>query len=106
MSAPRITVKFWRDIPSMVTVGRGRQAGKAQLSERFEQAIDRCAMRSSAQDEDAYLAAWRNEDRGEAALKGGDDAQSVAERIAAALEVEYDRDRLMALIRNDGRRED
>ncbi len=30
-----------------------------QLPERFEQAIDRCAMRTGARDSDAYLADWR-----------------------------------------------
>mgnify|MGYP000132624792 CR=1 FL=1 len=53
-----ITV-YWRDIPAQVIVGKGRRAAKRQLTERFEQAIDRCAMKVGAKDDDAYLAEWR-----------------------------------------------
>ncbi|MEO1292894.1 MAG: virulence factor [Pseudomonadota bacterium] len=94
----QLIVKYWRDIPSMVVVGRGRGAAKTQLPERFEQAIDRCAMKIGAKDEDAYLAEWRNEVRGE--VDG--DAQEVAERTAAALEAEYDQSKIKTLIDNDG----
>jgi hypothetical protein len=56
---PDVTVVFWRDIPAQVIVGQGRRASKLPLSERFEQAIDRAAMKSGARDTDAYLAEWR-----------------------------------------------
>ena len=36
-----VTIVFWRDIPAQVIVGKGRRGAKVQLSERFEQAIDR-----------------------------------------------------------------
>lgn len=94
----KLVVKFWRDIPSMVMVGRGRGAAKAQLSERFEQAIDRCAMKIGAKDEDAYLAEWRNESREE--VEG--EPQDVADRTAAALEDAYDLEKIKHLIANDG----
>lgn len=97
---PQLVVKFWRDIPSMVTVGRGRKAAKAQLPERFEQAIDRCAMKVGAKDDDAYLAEWRNESRGE--IEDGSDPQEVAERTAIELEQAYSQDRIKVLIENDG----
>ncbi len=97
---PQLVVKFWRDIPSMVVVGRGRTAAKAALPERFEQAIDRCAMRVGARDEDAYLAEWRNEDRGP--VDDGADPQVVADDAAAALEAAYSPDRIKALIASDG----
>ena len=35
---------------------------KKPLPERFEQAIDRCAMKVGARDTDAYLAEWRRGD--------------------------------------------
>ena len=95
---PQLVVKFWRDIPSMVMVGRGRTAAKRQLPERFEQAIDRCAMKIGAKDEDAYLAEWRNDARGE--VDG--DPQLVADRTAIALESQYNPDKIKALIANDG----
>ncbi len=55
----QITVVYWRDIPAQVICGSGRRAAKVQLSERFEQAIDRAAMKSGASETDAYLADWR-----------------------------------------------
>jgi hypothetical protein len=54
-----VTVVYWRDIPAQVIVGKGRRGSKVQLTERFEQAIDRCAMKIGAKDADAYLAEWR-----------------------------------------------
>ena len=54
-----VTIVYWRDIPAQVIVGKGRRGTKVQLSERFEQAIDRAAMKVGAKDADAYLAEWR-----------------------------------------------
>lgn len=56
---PDVTIVYWRDIPAQVIVGKGRRGAKKQLSERFEQAIDRCAMKVGASGSDAYLAEWR-----------------------------------------------
>lgn len=95
----RITIVRWRDIPAQVIVGKGRGAAKVPLPERFEQAIDRAAMKLGARGEDAYLAEWRREDAGEAE---GDPAQ-VAADLAARLEAEHDDARLRAMIANEGR---
>ena len=95
---PDVTVVYWRDIPAQVIVGKGRRGSKRQLSERFEQAIDRAAMKVNARDADAYLAEWR---KGVPyAVEGDPDA--VADAEAARLETEYDGDRIRALIDNDG----
>ncbi|MDV4144281.1 MULTISPECIES: virulence factor [Shimia] len=95
---PDVTVVYWRDIPAQVIVGKGRRGAKKQLPERFEQAIDRAAMKIGAKDADAYLAEWRKADpypvEGEAA--------DVAEAEAARLDTEFDQDRLKALIDNEG----
>ena len=56
---PNVIIVYWRDIPAQVIVGKGRQAAKVQLPERFEQAIDRAAMKIGAEDTDAYLSEWR-----------------------------------------------
>ena len=45
---PEVTIVYWRDIPAQVIVGAGRRAAKMPLPERFEQAIDRCAMKVGA----------------------------------------------------------
>lgn len=96
---PDVTIVFWRDIPAQVIVGKGRSGAKKQLSERFEQAIDRAAMKANARDTDAYLAEWR---RGTPyAVDGTPEAVAGAE--AARLEAEYGPARLKALIDNDGR---
>jgi len=60
----QLTIVYWRDIPAQVIVKQGRQAAKRQLTERFEKAIDRAAMRAKLRDTDSYLAEWRRaEDR-------------------------------------------
>ena len=79
--------------------GKGRRAAKRQLAERFEQAIDRCAMKVGAKDDDAYLAEWRKV--GPVEVDGADDA-AVADAEAARLECEFDLDRIKVLIANDG----
>ena len=93
-----VTVVYWRDIPSMVKIGKGRRAAKASLPERFEQAIDRCAMKIGAKDDDAYLAEWREADGGP--VDG--DAQEVANATAARLEADYDAEMIRTLIANEG----
>ncbi|MEJ6479334.1 MAG: hypothetical protein ACI86S_000182 [Paracoccaceae bacterium] len=95
----QVVIVYWRDIPAQVIVGRGRRAAKIQLSERFEQAIDRAAMKSGAAGTDDYLADWRKADPVEVA---GEDTDAAASE-AARLETEYDKDRLIVLINNDGR---
>ena len=47
---PEVTVVYWRDIPAQVIVGNGRRAAKMPMPERFETAIDRCAMRAGARE--------------------------------------------------------
>lgn len=94
----QMVIVYWRDIPAQVIAGKGRKAHKVQLSERFEQAIDRCAMRVGAKDADAYLADWRRAAPVEVA--GSD--EEVANTTAAALEDTYDADSLHRLIANNG----
>lgn len=95
---PNVVIVYWRDIPAQVIVGKGRRAAKVQLPERFEQAIDRCAMKVGARDTDAYLADWRKAEPVEIEGEPGD----IAAREAARLEAEYNTDRIKALIGKDG----
>jgi hypothetical protein len=96
---PDVTVLYWRDIPAQIIVGQGRRAAKVPLPERFEQAIDRCAMKVGARDSDAYLAHWRK--GAPYSLPGEPEAVAAAE--AARLTALYDAAHLKALIENDGR---
>ena len=95
---PDVTIVYWRDIPAQVIVGRGRTGAKVQLPERFEQAIDRAAMKVGAAGTDDYLAEWR---KGDPYPVDGAPAD-VAKAEAARLEAEFDQDRIKALIANDG----
>lgn len=95
---PEVTVVYWRDIPAQVIVGKGRRGAKRPLPERFEQAIDRAAMKVGAEDTDAYLAEWRKA----APYPVEGEAAAVAEAEAARLDAEFDQDRLKALIDNEG----
>ena len=95
---PDVVVVFWRDIPAQVIVGKGRAASKVKLTERFEQAIDRCAMKTGARDADAYLAEWRKA----APYPVEGDQAEVAASEAARIEAEFDTARLKTLIDADG----
>ncbi len=95
---PAVTIVYWRDIPAQVIVGKGRTAAKVQLPERFEQAIDRCAMKIGARSGDAYMAEWRKAEPAEVA----GEADQVAKSEAARLEAVYDIERIKRLIENDG----
>jgi hypothetical protein len=93
-----ITV-YWRDIPAQVIVKKGRQTAKRELSLRFTEAIDMCAMRTGAAETDDYLADWRKADP----VPVTDDLEAEADKAAAELEAAYDRERLVALVKAGGR---
>ena len=93
-----VTIVYWRDIPAQIIVGKGRRGVKKPLAERFEKAIDRCAMKVGAAGTDAYLAEWRKAPA--YTVEGEDEAVATAE--AARIDTEYDTGRLRVLIDNDG----
>jgi hypothetical protein len=94
----QLTVVYWRDIPAQVIVKQGRQSAKRQLTERFEKAIDRAAMRANLRDTDAYLGQWRRADP----IACSDDLEAEAEAAAARLETDYSDDRLAELVKAGG----
>jgi len=95
---PAVTIVYWRDIPAQVIVGKGRRGSKRQLPERFEQAIDRAAMKTGAAGTDEYLAEWRKA----AAVEVDGDPDAIADAEVARIDAEYDRDRIKQLIDNNG----
>lgn len=95
---PAITHVFWRDIPAQVIIGKGRTGAKMPLPERFEQAIDRAAMKVGAKDGDAYLAGFHRVVVGE--VDG--DLKEAAVSEAAKLDADYDNARLKTLIDAEG----
>jgi hypothetical protein len=93
-----IQVVYWRDIPAQVKVKSGRVRASRQLTERFQVAIDRAAMRSGLFNTDDYLNAWRTADVPER----DDDPQAVATQVAAEMEDAYSDARLESLGANGG----
>lgn len=99
---PSITVVYWRDIPAQVVarVGAGRRGtARRALSGRFQEAIDRAAMRAGLAGSDDYLAEWR---RGEP-IPGGRDPEAEAEALAHRLEAEFTDEVLDTLVAAGGR---
>ncbi|HEV7433519.1 MAG TPA: virulence factor [Pseudorhizobium sp.] len=96
--ADRIVV-YWRDIPAQVIIKQGRKTAKRELSLRFTEAIDMCAMRSGAAETDYYLAEWR---KGDPATVS-DDLEAEADKAAAEIEATYDKQRLVDLVKAGGR---
>ena len=94
-----VIIVYWRDIPAQVIVGKGRRATKIQLSERFEQAIDRAAMKSNQSSTDDYLSEWRKAEP----FKLTGDPETIAREQAENLETEYDKEKLIQLVNNHGR---
>ncbi len=88
----------WRDIPAQVIVKRGRETAKVQLSQRFQEAVDRAAMRAGKGSSDAYLADWQRS----APRPCGEDLQAEAALEAARLEAQYSDESLERLIRAKG----
>ena len=88
----------WRDIPAQVIVKRGRETAKVQLSPRFQEAVDRAAMRAGKGSSEAYLADWQRS----APRACGDDLQAEACAEASRLEARFTDDDLERLIRAKG----
>ena len=96
----QLQIVYWRDIPAQVMVKAGRRnQAKRELSLRFTEAIDMAAMRTGAAETDDYLAEWRRSDP----VQVSDDLETEAQTAMDAIEKEYDKDRLVALVKNGGR---
>ena len=88
----------WRDIPAQVIVKLGRETAKIQLTHRFQEAVDRAAMRAGKGSSDAYLADWKRSSP--RAVSG--DLVAEAEAEAQRLEAQYTDEDLERLIRAHG----
>ena len=93
-----LTLIYWRDIPAQVVVRRGRETAKVKLSDRFQEAVDRAAMRAGKGSSDAYLAEWRRSD----ATPCSDDIEAEAAAEASRIEAKYTNEELERLIRARG----
>ena len=96
-----LTLISWRDIPAQVVVKRGRETARVRLSARFQEAVDRAAMRAGKGSSDAYLAEWRRS----VPVTCSDDIEREAAAEAGRLEALYSDEDLLRLIRAKGLRE-
>ena len=93
-----LTVISWRDIPAQVVVRRGRETAKARLSDRFQEAVDRAAMRAGKGSSDLSLAVWTRS----APTPCSDDIEPEAAAEAARIEARYTDEDLERLVRTKG----
>jgi Virulence factor len=93
-----LSVISWRDIPAQVVVRHGRETAKVQLSARFQEAVDRAAMRAGRGSSDAYLADWKRSDP----RPCGEDLKAEAAAEAARIEAAYTDEALEVLVRAKG----
>jgi hypothetical protein len=90
---------LWRDIPSQVLIKRGRDRGKYMLSARFQEAIDRAAMRAGKGGSDAYLDEWR---RVTTAIEVEGALADIAEQLGQEIEAQYSDDDITRLAKQNG----
>ena len=88
---------YWRDIPSQVTAKKGRKTAKVALPDRFQQAIDRAAMRAGKGTSDAYMEDWKR-----IREKCSDDLEAEATKAAAELEALFSDEHLEAVVKAKG----
>ena len=96
-AAQKIIV-YWRDIPAQVICRAGRETAKRELDKRFITAIDACAMRAGLDKTDEYLNEWRKADP----VPCSEDLEAEVTKAAEALETEYTKERVMALVNAGG----
>lgn len=96
MSA-ELTVLSWRDIPAQVVASVGRKKARAQLSSRFQEAIDAAAMKAGLEGSDAYLEQWSRVSRA-----CGQDLQVEADAEAARIEEAWSDAALLDAVRAEG----
>ena len=98
MPSHQVVYIFWRDIPAQFIVGKGRQAKKVKLPDRFEKAIDKCAMKLNFTDTDSYLKEWRK--TSPIYCEGSQEA--IIEMENKGFELDYNNKKLNQLIENGG----
>lgn len=97
----KLIIVYWRDIPAQVIGKAGRRTVKKQLSDRFQEAIDRAAMRAGRGSSDLYLSEWRRESREVA----GAALETEVDRIAGEFESTMSDADLLRLVRSQGNNE-
>lgn len=94
---PRLTVIYWRDIPTQVRANAGRERAAAALPDRFMIAVDKAAIVADKKKVDEYVAEWREETR-----DCGPDLQAEADLEAKRLTESYPQSLIRKYVRNGG----
>jgi hypothetical protein len=90
----RYQIMYWKDIPAQVKAQDETGTEKAALPPRFQEAIDAAAMADGSTGTDDYMAGWAwgpHQERPGA-------AKEVVEAVAAELDMDYPKDRLVTMI--------
>jgi len=90
---------LWRDIPSQVLIKRGRDRGKYMLSARFQEAIDRAAMRAGKGGSDAYIEEWR---RVTTSIEAEGALEDIAEQLGREIEARVSDEQLAIMVKQKG----
>lgn len=93
----KLVTIWWRDIPSQVVAKQGRKTAKVLLSERFQEAIDKAAMRAKRGTTDEYLEDWRREE-----VQTNEELETAARVAGEQLEADYSDERLLKLVKTKG----
>ena len=94
-----LTVIYWRDIPAQVTARGEARSARAQLPDRFQNAIDAAAMKAELVEMDLYLEEWNQKTR-----PCDDDVEAEVASEVERLESAYPRETLLSLSRSGGHR--
>ncbi len=109
----KLTTVYWRDIPAQVIAkpegrsrrrsgpGSGPSSIKKELSLRFQEAIDRAAMRAGCSGSEDYLEEWRRDTR-DCTPEENENLELTVEQIFESLENEYSDDTLERLVEAGG----
>ena len=92
-----LTIISWRDIPAQVVAKNGRNRHRAALPGRFQDAIDRAAMRAGLSGADDYVAEWRRE-----TVSCGEDVAAEVAALASRLDEQHPDDVLARFVDNRG----
>jgi len=87
----------------MVTIKKGREKGKAMLADRFQEAIDRAAMRAGKGSSDAYIEEWRSDTSD---YQTDLPLAEAAVTEAAQLESQFDDELIKRMVKNNGHKVD
>ncbi len=94
----KLTIVYWKDIPTQVIAQAGRNRHSVPLSDRFIKAVDAAAMISGETDSEDYMSHWRKETR----ACGDSSLESEATSLAEELEAQFSKEALRELIKAQG----